>query len=273
MKSEATENRRINLPPSHSSGHKSASFTLIELLIVIAIIAVLAAMLLPALNKAKEKARGGACLNNLKQLYLSWYNYANDNNDYIVEYQTNYSLPGGTTNKAKWFNTLIYNNSIGGTLNTSTCYVDGAAKKILTCPTDSEPALAYSSFYCRLSYGYQSNMCHPSEASGYDAARGIYGLNNIKSPQINGNKIIVFADNYGRKATKESTDLPALKLVRYMSFGVNSVHYQGMNAVYMDGHAAHTKFVWMLNYSTRNDLWCWTKASGWKIVAQYTTLQ
>jgi prepilin-type N-terminal cleavage/methylation domain-containing protein len=110
----APKNRRFAMPASA----RRTAFTLIELLVVIAIIAILAALLLPALAKAKASAQRVNCQSNLKQLMLSFKMYANDyNGRYVIDSDTN-----------RWPQEL-YNDYVK--MNTN----------ILLCPTDLQRGL------------------------------------------------------------------------------------------------------------------------------------
>jgi prepilin-type N-terminal cleavage/methylation domain-containing protein/prepilin-type processing-associated H-X9-DG protein len=167
----------------HIKTHRA--FTLIELLVVIAIIAILAAMLLPALSKAKAKGQAIHCMNNSRQLMLAWIQYYTDNDDHLAN---NYGgLFAAAEERNKSYNSWVNNYmSWGATdpLGNSIANVDGITQApffkyassigIYKCPADNyvSPAQASAGITAR-PRSYSMNM--------------FFGVNNpgIPNPPVN----------------------------------------------------------------------------------------
>jgi prepilin-type N-terminal cleavage/methylation domain-containing protein/prepilin-type processing-associated H-X9-DG protein len=119
------------------------AFTLIELLVVIAIIAILASLLFPVLTKSKTKAEGITCGNNLKQLSVAWFLYADDNVERLVN---NHGVPETLAFRQTWANNV--QDWVDGPDNTNLVLLSDSkigpyaahATKIYKCPSDREPA-------------------------------------------------------------------------------------------------------------------------------------
>lgn len=106
------------------------AFTLIELLVVIAIIAILAALLLPALARAKEKGKRIACLSNLRQIGISLYFYTDSQNNRMPSAITYGSTPGDPSTAP---NTVQYTDIFGGVPSA----LNVANPKVFWCPSDT----------------------------------------------------------------------------------------------------------------------------------------
>lgn len=137
---------------------KILTFTLIELLVVIAIIAILAAMLLPALQKAREKAKAVKCVNNLRQCGLATATYVVDYSDWMIPCAYSASGDLGTPGSTK---STLWSNLVSNYLVHKNLWNAGNATPSLVCDSNLKerfPTAIGSNYSYQIAWGYISGV-------------------------------------------------------------------------------------------------------------------
>ena len=192
-------------------------FTLIELLVVIAIIAILAAMLLPALNKAREQARRISCANNVKTITSAILQYAVTYND---------CLPWWNYEGCRWMHQVVF--IVYPRVNKGS-EITSAHLKFFHCPSMETPPEQYSYGYNK-TIGYSYLITSPTSIP---PTYPIVKLNRVKRPS----QIIAIGDADGNNYTSDDVNT-----VIYKSWNlIGDFHSGGAPLGFLDGHVENRK--------------------------------
>jgi prepilin-type N-terminal cleavage/methylation domain-containing protein/prepilin-type processing-associated H-X9-DG protein len=216
-------------------------FTLIELLVVIVIIAILAALVMPAMHRAKQQVYTIACLNNLKQLQLCWHMYAHDNDDVIPPNNFVYQVDMGTTNnptlgedQLTWCRGLapLETNEINAASSLLFSYNQSTA--IYHCPSDRSTVDGHPDMLRKRSY----NMSNSANCSADNHFRK---CSEIRVPT----KLFVFIDTDENDIWDSTFGVIPYNYPYWSDYWLDipaDRHLQGANLTFADGHAEHWKW-------------------------------